>query len=232
MVRERGGNEWRQAVATPGGAPFYFDESFVGGEGDTVFQGEGGDGFAGGVEGFDAEFAGGGGEIHEEMAAGKFQRARGESAAGGIGVERREPIAAQGGEAGGADVGGVHGAAGAVEIQLVADDHAAAADGLHVTGVPGLRVVADGEEAFAVGAVPVEAVAREAGEDFVAFVDAEFGAGFVVGALPDGEEADEQAFVGEDIEVVELRFVMAEAQVGMAGIEAVGGDPRLEVAGV
>ena len=106
----------------------------------------------------------------------------------------------------------------------------AAAGRLHVAGVPGRGIVGDRKEPFAARTMPVEAVAREGDEHLVALGNVELVADFVCRALPNGEQADDQAFVGEGVEVVELRPLGREFGIGMARVELVGADPRLQVA--
>src|SRR5205085_8982969 len=87
-----------------------------------------------------------------------------------------------------------------VEVQLVADDQAAAPRRLYVAPVPVAVGLRDRDEGAVIGPVPVEAVAAEAGAHLVGL-----GAVFRL-AAPDAEQAQQQALVGYAVEVVQLRL--------------------------
>ena len=186
---------------------------------------------SGGIQHFPAQFALRGGDVHEQVPSGEPDGPGGQRGRCGAGIQRCEPVAAQGCQSGGSNICGVHRPARAVEIQAVADDQATAAHGLHVARVPRLGVFADREKRGAIGAVPVEAVAGEAGEHLVALVEVQRLARLVVRSLPDGEEPHQQAFIGEHVQIVELRRQVAEARIRVTRVEAIRAHPRLEIVG-
>src|SRR5262245_38038572 len=105
--------------------------------------------------------------VDEQVLAGEFHRPRRERAARLTGVEGCESVAAEDHEPGAAaavslvSLPGTASAAAVVEVELVADDEAAAAGRLHVSPAPVAGRLGDTIERPAVRAVPVEAVAAE-----------------------------------------------------------------------
>src|SRR5207237_777966 len=84
------------------------------------------------------------------------------------------------------------------------------------------EALGNGAEGTAVGSIPVKAVATEAQDDLIRLGPIAWL------AAPDGEQAQEHAFVSDGIEIVKLALG---SQVLPFGIEAVGADPEPRFAG-
>ena len=86
------------------------------------------------------------------------------------------------------------------EKQAVAGNQTAAADRLDVGPIPGFGVVGHGNHGFSKRSVPVKTVATESDHDIV-----DLGTRAGRSAVPDAEQAQQDALVGDRIQIVEFR---------------------------
>src|SRR5262249_46630194 len=102
-------------------------------------------------------------------------------------------------------------------VEPVPDDQASAAGRLDIGKVPVTIVLRHRSKGPAMSAVPVKAVATEPDQDFIRFLSV----GWL--AAPDREQAQNQAFVCDCVEVIELR---GHTEIGARKVEAIGSDPE------